>query len=93
VRAFLQGWFETIAFMRANKAKTVEITSKVLHLTPSVISRAYDEQIGIFTSDGTFDPKAVTALKKSFVEMGLLKEEPDDKVLFTTHFLPVKAGS
>ena len=26
VRAFLQGWFETIAFMKANKDKTVEIT-------------------------------------------------------------------
>ncbi|MGC2717869.1 MAG: ABC transporter substrate-binding protein, partial [Pseudolabrys sp.] len=26
VRAFLKGWFETIAFMKANKDKTVEIT-------------------------------------------------------------------
>jgi len=93
VRAFLKGWFETIAFMKANKAKTVEITSKVLHLSPEVIGRAYDEQIGIFSTDGTFDPKAVATLKKSFVEMGLLKEVPDDKVLFTTQFLPVKAGS
>jgi NitT/TauT family transport system substrate-binding protein len=93
VRAFLKGWFETIAFMKANKAKTVEITSKVLNLSPSVISRAYDEQIGIFSMDGTFDPKAVAVLKKSFIEMGLLKEVPDDKVLFTTQFVPVKAGS
>jgi hypothetical protein len=30
-------------------------------------------------------------LKKSFIEMGLLKEVPDDKALFTTQFLPVKA--
>ncbi len=92
VEAFLKGWFETIAFMKANKAKTVEITAKVINLKPSVVSRAYDEQIGIFTSDGTFDPKAVAVLKKSFIEMGLLKEIPDDKVLFTTQFLPVKAG-
>ena len=92
VRAFLEGWFETIAFMKANKQKTVEITSKVLNLSPSVISRAYDEQIGIFSTDGTFDPKAVAVLKKSFIEMGLLKEIPEDKVLFTTQFVPVKAG-
>ena len=38
VRAFLQGWFETIAFMKANKEKTVEITAKVINLTPSVVS-------------------------------------------------------
>ena len=92
VRAFLKGWFETIAFMKANKDKTVEITSKVLNLSPTVISRAYDEQIPIFTTDGTFDPKAVAALKQSFIEMGLLKEMPDDKVMFTTQFVPVKAG-
>jgi ABC-type nitrate/sulfonate/bicarbonate transport system substrate-binding protein len=92
VRAFLKGWFETIAFMKANKDKTVEITSKVLNLSPAVIGRAYDEQIPIFSTDGTFDPKAVTALKQSFIEMGLLKEIPDDKVMFTTQFVPVKAG-
>jgi ABC-type nitrate/sulfonate/bicarbonate transport system substrate-binding protein len=91
VRAFLKGWFNTIAYMKANKDKTVEITAKVLKLSPSVISRAYDEQIGIFSMDGTFDPKAVAVLKKSFIEMGLLKEMPDDKALFTTQFLPVKA--
>ena len=92
VRAFLKGWFETIAFMKANKDKTVEITSKVLNLSPAVISRAYDEQIGIFSRDGTFDPKAVAALKQSFIEMGLLKEIPDDKVMFTTQFVPVETG-
>lgn len=90
VRAFLKGWFETIAFMKANKAKTVEITAKVLHLSPSVISRTYDDQIGIFSTDGTFDPAAVAVLKKSFLEMGLLKTTPDDKALFTTEFVPVK---
>jgi len=92
VRAFLKGWFETITFMKANKDKTIEITSKVLNLSPSVISRAYDEQIPIFSTDGTFDPKAVAALKQSFIEMGLLKEIPDDKVMFTTQFVPVKTG-
>jgi NitT/TauT family transport system substrate-binding protein len=92
VRAFLQGWFDTIAFMKANKAKTVEITAKVLDLSPTVIARAYDEEIVIFSDDGAFDGKAVAVLKQSFIEMGLLKEIPDDKVMFTTQFVPVKAG-
>ena len=92
VEAFLKGWFETIGFMKANKAKTVEITAKVINLSPSVVSRTYDEEIGMFSLDGTFDPKAVAALKRSFVEMGLLKEIPDDQVLFTTKFVPVRVG-
>jgi len=90
VRAFLKGWFETIAFMKANKDKTVDITSKVINVSPSVVSRAYDEQIAIFSTDGVFDPKGVEVLKQSFIEMGLLKEIPDDKVMFTTEFVPVK---
>jgi ABC-type nitrate/sulfonate/bicarbonate transport system substrate-binding protein len=90
VRAFLRGWMDTIAFMKANKDKTVEITSKVINVSPSVAARAYDEQIGIFSMDGTFDPKAVATLKASFIEMGLLKEAPADDVMFTTQFVPVQ---
>ena len=90
VRAFLKGWMDTIAFMKANKDKTVDITSKVINVSPSVVSRAYDEQIAIFSTDGVFDPKGVEVLKQSFIEMGLLKEIPDDKVMFTTEFVPVK---
>jgi NitT/TauT family transport system substrate-binding protein len=92
VKAFLQGWQDTIAFMKANKVKTVEITSKVIQVAPSVIDRAYDQQIGIFSDDLSFDPRAVAVLKESFIEMGLLKDIPEDKAMFTTQFLPVKAG-
>jgi ABC-type nitrate/sulfonate/bicarbonate transport system substrate-binding protein len=92
VKAFLQGWQDTIAFMKANKVQTVEITSKVIQVAPSVIDRAYDQQIGIFSDDLSFDPRAVAVLKQSFIEMGLLKDIPEDKVMFTTQFLPVKAG-
>jgi NitT/TauT family transport system substrate-binding protein len=90
VRAFLKGWVDTIAFMKANKDKTVEITAKVINVSPSVASRAYDEQMAIFSTDGVFDPKAVEVLKQSFIEMGLLKEAPDNNVMFTTEFVPVK---
>jgi NitT/TauT family transport system substrate-binding protein len=90
VERFLRGWFKTIAFMRANKERTVEITAKVLNLDPAVISRVYDEQIKIFTSDGRFDPKALAVIRQSLVEMGILQQVPDDAVMFTTRFLPVK---
>jgi len=90
VKAYLAAWKETIAFMKANKDKTVEITAKVINVPPSVAARAYDEQIGTFSTDGTFDPKAVAALKASFMEMALLKEAPADEVMFTTQFVPVK---
>jgi len=92
VRAYLKAWQDTIAFMKANKDKTVEITSKVINVSPSVISRAYDEQMSVFSEDGVCHPEALAVLKQSFIEMGLLKEIPQDNVMFTTQFLPVKAG-
>ena len=90
VERFFRGWFETIAFMRANKARTVEITAKVLNYDPVVIGRVYDEQIKIFTADGQFDAKALAVLRQSLVEMGLLQQVPDDSVMLTTRFLPVR---
>jgi NitT/TauT family transport system substrate-binding protein len=93
VSAFLQGWFETIAYMKAHKDQAVEISSKVINISPAVAARAYDEQIGGFSTDGTFDPQAVATLKKSFIDMGLLKEVPADNVLFTTQFVPVKTSA
>ena len=92
VRAFLQGWFETIAFMKSHKDKSVEISAKVINVSPAVAARAYDEQMPGFSTDGTFDPQGVATLKESFLQMGLLKEVPPDKVLFTTEFVPVKTG-
>ena len=44
----------------------------------------------IFTADGRFDPKALIVLRQSLVEMGILQQVPDDSVMFTTRFLPVK---
>jgi NitT/TauT family transport system substrate-binding protein len=90
VERFLRGWFATIAYMRANKEKTVEITAKILNLDKSVISRVYDEQIKIFTADGQFDPKALVVIRQSLVEMGILQQVPEDSVMFTTKFVPVK---
>jgi ABC-type nitrate/sulfonate/bicarbonate transport system substrate-binding protein len=93
VRAFLQGWFETIAYMKTHKAESVAISAKVLNLSEAVASRVYDEQIGAFSTDGTFDPEGVAVLKKSFIDMGLLKDAPADKDMFTTQFLPVKVSA
>jgi ABC-type nitrate/sulfonate/bicarbonate transport system substrate-binding protein len=93
VRAFLDGWFDTIAFMKANKQKAVEISAKVIDVSPSVAARAYDEQMKYFSTDGVFEPEAVAVLKKSFIDMGLLTQIPPDNELFTTQFVPVKVGA
>jgi NitT/TauT family transport system substrate-binding protein len=88
LRAFLQGWFETIAFMRHNKAQSVAIAMQVMGTDEKTTSAIYDELMPMFLDDGHFDPKALTVLSRSFVEMKTLPAEPDMSKLYTEVFLP-----
>jgi NitT/TauT family transport system substrate-binding protein len=88
VRGFLQGWFETVAFMRKNKAETVAIAKDVTNKDEEITARVYDELMPMFSDDGKFSPSALAALAKSYVELQLLPEEPDPARLYTEAFLP-----
>jgi ABC-type nitrate/sulfonate/bicarbonate transport system substrate-binding protein len=86
--AFLKGWFQTIAFMRQNKAKSVEIAMAVMGTNEKTTSGIYDELMPMFTDDGHFDPRALAVLSRSFVDMKTLPSEPDMSKLYTEAFLP-----
>ena len=85
---FLKGWFETIAFMRRNKAETVKIAMQVTEKDQDITNRVYDEIMPMFSDTGRFDPKALATLSKSYVELKLLPTEPDMSKLYTEAFLP-----
>lgn len=91
LRDFLAGWFETIAYMRSNKAAAVRIAARATDTPEDIVGRTYDEVMPMFSSDGRFDPKALAVLARSFVELKLLPEEPDMKKLYTERFLPAMA--
>ena len=88
LRGFLKGWLETIAFMRRNKGETVEIAKDVMGTDVPTTSAIYDELMPMFSDTGRFDPKALAVLRKSFVEMKTLPQEPDMSTLYTEAFLP-----
>jgi NitT/TauT family transport system substrate-binding protein len=92
LRAFLKGWFETIAFMRKNKAATVDVAKDVMGTDKDVASGIYDELMPMFSDTGRFDPKALAVLSKSFVELKTLADEPDMSKLYTEAFLPALAA-
>lgn len=87
LRAFVAGWFETIAFMRKDKAKTVEIASEVMGTDKELTEGIYDELMAMFADSGKFDPKALDVIAKSFVELKTLPSEPDMTKLYTEAFL------
>jgi ABC-type nitrate/sulfonate/bicarbonate transport system substrate-binding protein len=91
VRAFMAGWFDTLAFAKANRDKTIEIEHEVLKFDPAVLGQVYDRLINLYPTDGKFNPAALAVLRKSYVEMKLLDHEPDMQKLYTEAFLPKAA--
>jgi NitT/TauT family transport system substrate-binding protein len=88
VRAFLAGWFETVAYMKGHRAETIAIVQKSANVSAALAARDYDELSGMFNPTGRFNPQALAVLSRSFVEMGMLPQEPDIKSLVTEEFLP-----
>ena len=88
VRGFIEGWFETIAWMRAHKPETIEAARKYTGRTPEVESREYDLVMPVFSADGHFHPAALQTLQETFVEMGTFEQPPDMTKLYTEAYLP-----
>jgi ABC-type nitrate/sulfonate/bicarbonate transport system substrate-binding protein len=54
------------------------------------IDGIYDFQMSIFSDDGRFKPKALDAIRRSFVDLKILEKEPDMAKLYTEALLPTR---
>jgi NitT/TauT family transport system substrate-binding protein len=90
VRRFLRGWFDTIAFMRAHKAETVEVSRARTHFSQAVEDKEYDLVMPMFSDDGKFATSAVNVLAQSFVDLKILDTKPDLTKYYTEEYLPKK---
>jgi ABC-type nitrate/sulfonate/bicarbonate transport system substrate-binding protein len=90
VRRFLQGWFDSIAFMRANKEETVRASRERTNFSLAVEEKQYDLVMPMFSDTGRFEPSALATLQRSFVELKLTDKEPDLAKYCTEAFLPAR---
>src|SRR5262245_26467721 len=88
VKAFVQGWIESLAFARANKDKAIAIASEVTHHDEDVIRWIFDTMLPLITGDGKFSGIALERLSQSFVDLKQLDTAPDVRPLYTERFLP-----
>jgi NitT/TauT family transport system substrate-binding protein len=88
MRGFLKGWFEAIAYMRANKSESVRIAMEVMGKDEDITARSYDELMPMFSDDGRFSAAALAVLAKSYVELKVLPTAPDPSKLYTEALLP-----
>ncbi len=86
--AFVAAWIETVDYIRAHKAETVKIESGITGFPESVMAKDYDLTIGMFTKACEFDAESLATLKRSFVDLKLLRSPPDMSKLYTEEFLP-----
>jgi NitT/TauT family transport system substrate-binding protein len=88
LRAFLAGWLDSVQYMRDHPEQSIDIAARVSDVSRSVATRNYQELMPIFNPTGRFNPKALDALARSFVELGLLADVPDTSKLHTEAYLP-----
>jgi ABC-type nitrate/sulfonate/bicarbonate transport system substrate-binding protein len=74
--------------MRDHPEQSIDIAARVSDVSRSVASRNYQELMPIFNPTGRFNPRALAALARSFVELGLLPDAPDTSKLTTEAYLP-----
>ena len=68
-----KGWYETVAFMHADKSATIPIAVRQMDVSSLVAGKVYDELIDNCSRDGRFDAEGLRVLVDSLVEMGALK--------------------
>jgi NitT/TauT family transport system substrate-binding protein len=88
LRRFLSAWFDTMRFMKANKAETVRMTQKVTKLPDDIAAKIYDSEMPSFFTDGHFDRAKFAAVKQALIDVGLIETAPPDDQLITEKFLP-----
>lgn len=88
LRRFLAAWFDTLRFMKADKAETIRITEKDTKLPDDIASAVYDAEAPAFFSDGHFDRAKFAVVKQALIDSGQTDKMPPDDQLITEKFLP-----
>jgi ABC-type nitrate/sulfonate/bicarbonate transport system substrate-binding protein len=87
VARFLRGTFATLTYMKSHREEVIAFTMPMTGLPRAVAERVYDEQMPTFSTDGRFNPESVALVKRSFTELGLLPQAPDDGAMYTDRFV------
>src|SRR5262245_60825308 len=92
VRAFVKGWLATVAYARTHRKEMVEMAAEITGTERSLNDKIYDAQMSILSDDGKFRPAALDTIRRSFVDLKILDQQPDMAKLYTEKFLPAAAG-
>ena len=87
LRAFLQGWFDSVRFARVNKAFTVDVMSDVTGRDRTIVGRLYDQLVPTYSVDGRFEAGPMQGLAHALNDQFGL-DPAALPGLYTEEFLP-----
>jgi len=90
VRAFLEGWYEAQARMKADKEYTVALFERKMETPRDIGARVWDFDAKTLVDDGVFNDRALEAVAQSLIDTGVIKEIPPLDSWVDKRFLPVR---
>ncbi|MGH3451873.1 MAG: ABC transporter substrate-binding protein, partial [Haloechinothrix sp.] len=77
VRAYLEGWYETVRHMKDNRDETIAKMVEEFEVSENVAAKTYDHDIDNLSTDGSIPQANLEGLAQSVVEQGIVDEVPD----------------
>jgi ABC-type nitrate/sulfonate/bicarbonate transport system substrate-binding protein len=92
LRRFLAAWFDTMRFMKTNKAETIRITQPLTKLPDAIASQIYDAETPSFFTDGHIDKKNLAAVQQALIDVGVIDKPAPEADFVDERFLPQAGG-
>jgi ABC-type nitrate/sulfonate/bicarbonate transport system substrate-binding protein len=89
VKKFLEGWFQTIAYMQTHRQETIAFAAQAEGFSPETMAKTYTDLMPMMSKNGVFDQAALNLLAKSFTDLGVIDHPIDPNQYITTKFVPV----
>lgn len=77
VKGFIQGWLQTVKWMKDNRDQAITKAAAVMKAPKDVVAKLYDTLMPAFSQTGKFDEDSLDTLGKALVTMKVLDRERD----------------
>jgi NitT/TauT family transport system substrate-binding protein len=87
-KRLLKAYFQTIEWMKANKAAVVASAQKFLNVTPEVAELTYDRLMPLYSADGALNLEGLRKTAALLPDLDVAKEAPDVEAMYEPGLVP-----
>jgi ABC-type nitrate/sulfonate/bicarbonate transport system substrate-binding protein len=91
IRRTVRALFQGVKFIRESSPEAIKVTAKVLGWPEEGVARAHQQISGpLFNPDGRIDVEALTVMRDTLIELGVIKTRVPVEDHYTNEFTPVR---